>query len=443
MRKISTTFLLAILFVCSPDFTFAQVDSFKPKIDSLFSLLNKNSKFMGSAAIMGKGKLVYSTAVGYSDVDSEKPANASTIYRIGSVTKTFTSAMIYQLFEENRLTPETRLAKFFPELPNAEIITIKDMLLHRSGLWSVTDDSLYLEWSVNPTSKEELIEMIRKQPPLFSPDEKSEYSNSNYILLGFILEEVTGKNYSENLKERITRRAGLYNTYYGSKIKVTANESYSYHWSGSAWIKENETDMSVPHGAGAIVSTSEDLVKFGHALFNGKIISSASLADMIKTEGTFGKGIFPTPFYELQGFGHTGGIDGFRSVLVYFPEEELCVAMTSNGLNYNQNDILIGMLSIYLNRPYELPDFSTASVSTDILKSYEGTYSSEGFPLKLTVKLEGNVLTAQGTGQGAFPLDPVSENEFRFDAAGIRIIFPEPGKLNIKQGGLDIIMNRE
>ncbi|MBW6492492.1 MAG: beta-lactamase family protein [Lentimicrobium sp.] len=443
MKKITATFFLAILVFFYADSAFAQVKSFEPKMDSLFSLLNLNSKFMGSAAIMEKGKLVYSTAVGFADVEANKPATTSTIYRIGSVSKTVTSAMIYQLFEENKLTADTKLAVFFPELQNSEIITINDMLMHRSGLWSVTDDSLYMQWSINPKSRNELIEMISNHPPLFQPGEKSQYSNSNYILLGFILEDVTRKNYSENLKDRITQRTNLNHTYYGSKIKISDNECYSYIWSGSGWIKENETDMSVPHGAGALVSTSEDLVKFIHALFKGEIISTTSLADMIKTEGAYGKGIFPTPFYDLQGFGHTGGIDGFRSVLVYFPEKELSVAMTSNGMNYNQNDILIGVLSIYLDRPYELPDFSTASVSADMLKSYEGTYSSTGFPLKLTVKLEGNILTAQATGQSAFPLEPVSETEFRFDAAGIRIIFPEAGKLNLKQGGLDLIMSRE
>jgi hypothetical protein len=119
------------------------------------------------------------------------------------------------------------------------------------------------------------------------------------------------------------------------------------------------------------------------------------------------------------------------------------MAVTSNGLNYGQNDILIGLLSIYLGREYDLPDFSVATVSIDILKSYEGIYSSESFPLKLTVKVDGNTLTAQATGQSAFPLEPVTETEFRFDAAGIRITFPETGKLNIKQGGMDILMNRE
>jgi CubicO group peptidase (beta-lactamase class C family) len=262
-------------------------------------------------------------------------------------------------------------------------------------------------------------------------------------LLGYIIEDITKKSYAINLQERIVNKAGLTSTYYGKPADIQNNESYSYLYTGEGWKKDIETDMSIPGGAGAIVSTSEDLVKFAHALFSGQLISKESLDEMLSTEGTYAKGIFPMPFYELKGFGHTGGIDGFRSVLIYFPEKEMALAITSNGLNYNQNELLIGILSIQTGREYKLPDFSTVKVDIKKLQSYEGTYSSEGFPIKLTVKLEGEILTAQGTGQSAFPLEAVSETEFRYDAAGIKISFPEDGKLNIKQGGLDLLMSRE
>jgi len=443
MKKSISVLLLLMMALAIKTQTHAQEVSFKPELDSLLNLLEENNKFMGSVAIMENGIITYSKASGYADIESKTKAVSSTVYRVGSVSKMFTSAMIYQLAEEKKVSFDAKLSSFFPDLPNAENITILDMLLHRSGLWSVTDDSLYLEWCVNYKSREELVSMIGSHPVLFQPGEKSEYSNSNYILLGFILEDITGKDYATNLSERIAKKAKLESTYFGGEINIGKGESNSFIWAAEGWKKENETDMSIPHGAGAVVSTSEDLVKFGNALFNNEIIGNASLENMIKTEGTYGKGIFPMPFYELQGFGHTGGIDGFRSVLICFPEKKLCLAVTSNGLNYGQNDILIGLLSIYLGREYELPDFSVAALSIDILKSYEGIYSSESFPLKLTIKVDGNTLTAQGTGQSAFPLDPVSETEFRFDAAGIRITFPETGKLNIKQGGMDILMNRQ
>lgn len=441
-RILSGCLTVFIIFLMTGQLN-AQKTDFRPKLDSLLNKLDEHNKFMGNVAILDEGAIVCSCAMGYADVESGIKASTLTKYRIGSITKTFTSVMVYQLFEEKELTPETKLSNYFPQLPNAEKISIKDLLLHRSGLWSITDDSLYTEWSVIPKTHEELLQLIQSHDPLFQPDEKSEYSNSNYILLGFIIEKITGKDYATNLKERITQKIGLKSTGYGGKINVSANEAISYSPQSNSWTKENETDMSVPGGAGSIVSTTGDLLHFAKALFEGELISESSLQDMIKTEGTYGKGIFQMPFYDMKGFGHTGGIDGFRSVLIYFPEKELGVALISNGLNYVQNDILIGILSIYLGRPYTLPDFTVVQVKEEVLKSYEGTYAEKDFPLKLTIRLDGNQLTGQATGQGVFTMEAVSETEFRFDAAGIVITFPGPGKLNLKQGGMEFLMERE
>ena len=443
MKRLIFVYLPAFLIVLVTTQVFAQKVDFQPKMDSLFGGLDTHSKFMGTVAIIDNGAIAYSRAVGLANVEMGVKATTSTKYRIGSITKMFTSVMIYQLFEEKRLTPETKLSVYFPQLPNAVNINIKDLLLHQSGLWSVTEDSLYLEWCVNPISREDLLGKMKIHESLFQPGKKSEYSNSNYILLGFIIEDNTGKSYATNLKERITEKIGLKSTAFGGKINVSKNEATSYSREPDSWEKENETDMSVPGGAGAIVSTSEDLAHFANALFNGQLINNASLQDMIKTEGDYGKGIFSMPFYDMQGYGHTGGIDGFRSVLVYFPEKKLGVAMISNGLNYVQNDILIAVMSIYLGRPYTLPDLTTKHVNADVLKSYEGIYSKKDFPLKITLKLEGNNLTAQATGQSSFALEAVSETEFKFDAAGIVITFPSPGKLNLKQGGMEFLMERE
>lgn len=443
MKKIHGILLYCLISTLWLPVAHAQIKQEKVKTDSLVELLSKHNKFMGTIAFMENGKLAYSNAAGFADFENKIKASNKTTYRIGSVSKTFTAAMIFQLVEEKKISLDEKLSAYFPQIVNSEKISIKELLLHRSGLWSITDDSLYLQWCTQPKSRDELLGMINSHPVLFSPGEKSEYSNSNFLLLGYIIEDITKKSYAINLQERIVNKAGLTSTYYGKPADIQNNESYSYLYTGEGWKKDIETDMSIPGGAGAIVSTSEDLVKFAHALFSGQLISKESLDEMLSTEGTYAKGIFPMPFYELKGFGHTGGIDGFRSVLIYFPEKEMALAITSNGLNYNQNELLIGILSIQTGREYKLPDFSTVKVDIKKLQSYEGTYSSEGFPIKLTVKLEGEILTAQGTGQSAFPLEAVSETEFRYDAAGIKISFPEDGKLNIKQGGLDLLMSRE
>jgi len=436
-----TTLLLAILLITNFK-TYSQKTPDYAKVDTLLQLLSANNKFMGSVAIMQNGKPVYIGAAGYADMQTKTPNLPSTVFRIGSISKTFTSVMTHQLFEEKKLTPETPLAEFYPNLPNAGKITMHDLLVHQSGLWSITDDSLYMQWCVNQKTESELIAMIEAHPVLFEPRAKAQYSNTNFLLLGYIIEKITGKSYAQNLSSRIVDKAGLTSTYIMKPANPKQNESYSYSFTDNAWIKENETDASIPGGAGAIASTTHDLVRFITALFDGRLISKTSLEEMIKTDGKYARGIFKMPFYELEGYGHTGGIDGFRSVVVEYPAEKLSIALCSNGLNYGQNDLLISLITIALGKEFAMPEFKEVSVSTDILSTFTGTYASPEIPIKLTVTLNGNSLMAQGTGQSAFPLEAVSENEFKFDPAGIKIRFQD-GSLNLKQGGMDIIMKKE
>jgi CubicO group peptidase (beta-lactamase class C family) len=135
--------------------------------------------------------------------------------------------------------------------------------------------------------------------------------------------------------------------------------------------------MSIPGGAGAIVSTPTDLVKFIEALFSLKLVSNTSLSQMKTLTDGFGMGMFQIPFYEKRAYGHNGGIDGFASNLAYFPEEGLAIAYCTNGQAYPMNNILIGVLSIYFNKPYPIPTFNTTPVSlkTEDLDKYLGVYS--------------------------------------------------------------------
>ena len=421
----------------------AQTSTQYAKLDTLLTALEKHDKFMGSVCISRDGKVEYAKAFGFRDIDNKIPATTATTYSIGSVTKMFTSVMVMQLTEEGKLSLEDNLSRWFPQLPNAGNITIDEMLTHRSGIWSVTDDSLYMDWNTEVVTQAEMLERILTHDPEFSPGEKSAYSNSNFILLGYIIEKVTGKSYAQCLEERINKRIGLTATTFGHGSDKN-NAAKSYQITGTGWEEVTATDPSVPHGAGAIESTPTELVKFANALFGNKLMSESSLKKMITPEGEYGRGIFSAPFYELTGFGHTGGIDGFRSVLFHFADGDITAAICSNALNYKQNDILMAMLSAATNREFLVPDFKVAAVDPSGFNAFEGTYSSPDFPLKITIKLEGNTLTAQATGQGSFPLEAVSETEFIFQQAGIRLIFNgAAGTFNLKQGSVDVIMTRE
>ena len=151
-----------------------------------------------------------------------------------------------------------------------------------------------------------------------------------------------------------------------------------------------------------------------------------------------GMALFRFPFYNKFCYGHTGGIDGFSSILCYFPDDSVSVAYISNGQVYPMNDILIGALSIYFSKPYSIPDFNTVAVSHTAteLARFAGIYSSNEMPLKITISTKDLQLMAQATGQSAFPLESIGKNTFQFEMAGLEIEFiPEKKQLILKQGG--------
>jgi len=420
----------------------SQHDFNASKADSLFQLLQENQRWMGAVRIQKNGEPIYQHAIGWADMEKQIPNTVQTRFKIGSQTKTFTAVMILQLVQENKLKMDALLSQFYPEIPNGEQITMAHLLRHRSGIYNFTNDPEYLTYYTDPVEQKDLLEKIAGYQPVFEPGSKAEYSNSNYLLLGYILEAITGKDYAENLKERIAEPLGLANTFYGSKINPEASEAYSYKWQGDHYTLENETNMQIPHGAGAVVSTVEDITLFLEALFNGGLLAEDQFSEMIRLEDDFGCGLFVLPFYQHLGLGHTGGIDGFSSMMAYFPEEKLAVSLLSNGGRYSDNEVMIAMLSEYFGMAYNLPEFTEVQVSKDLLERYEGVYASPSFPLKLSIRELNGQLEGQGTGQPAFPLEAVNDSTFRFDMAGIRILF-HSDSLTLYQGEMTIPMAKE
>lgn len=439
--KIISTILLITLFLGT---VYSQSLN-KPKLDSLFNLLFEKNKAMGSIALSKNGNVIYSKAIGYGLIsDNEKrPALPITKYRIGSITKMFTSTMIFQLIEEGKIKLTTTLDTYFPNIPNSDKITISNLLNHRSGLHNFTDDPAYMTYMTQPKTQAEMVEIISKYKPDFEPNQKSAYSNSNFIILGYIIEKITKEPYSNNLIKRITSKIGLVNTLVGSKTNINNDECYSYQFVGN-WKQQPETDMSIPGGAGSIVSTPSDLTKFIEALFSLKLVSQNSLNQMKTITDNYGMGMFQIPFNTKKAYGHNGGIDGFGSNLAYFPEDKLAIAYCTNGQVYPMNDVLIGVLSIYFNQPYSIPTFKTLSLKAEDLDKYLGIYASTQLPLKITISKNGATLIAQATGQSSFPLEATEKNKFKFDQAGVIMEFnPEKNDMTLKQGGGQFIFTKE
>tara|TARA_R110000751_G_C13790798_1_gene482105 strand:+ start:6465 stop:7787 length:1323 start_codon:yes stop_codon:yes gene_type:complete len=416
------------------------------KLDSLFQLIESNQKAMGSISIFENGKETYHNAFGFASKEENLRANDRTKYRIGSISKTFTATIIMNLVEEGKLSLTTKLSEFYPEIKNAQIITVEQLLKHRSGIFNFTSAEDFTSWMEQPISKEDLVKKIVANGSVFEPNEKFEYSNSNYVLLSFIAEKLENKDFAQLITEKVCKPCDLQNTYYGSKISTTNNEAKSYTKS-SDWQLATESDMSIPQGAGAIVATPNDLNKFLNCLFNHKIVSENTVKTMMEIEDGYGLGMFTVPFYDKKAFGHNGAIDGFQSNSYYFPLEDVSVSFTANGLAMPINDIMIGALSVYFGKEYNLPEFKATtalSLKSEDLDTYLGIYSSSGFPLKVTITKKEYVLIGQATGQPSFPLEPYEKDKFQFSMAGLKLEFlPLDKKMILRQAGGEYELTKE
>ena len=424
----------------------------KAKLDQFFDRLAEKNKALGSLTIAKDGQVLYSRAIGYGQIseNEKKPLTAASRFRIGSITKMFTAAMILQLVEEGKLKLTDTLDKFFPQVPNARKITIEQILWHRSGIPNVKREQ-NAQGNVNtiPVTKDELLALIVKATPDFEPDTKRAYSNSGYQILGLILEKVTGKSYGEILTERITTKIGLANTYMATgKIDVSKNEALTYMNFGDGWKPVAETHPSILFSAGAIVSTPNDLTKFIQALFEGKLVSKENLDQMKTIRDGEGAGMEAMPFTGKTFYGHTGGADNYGAVLAYLPEEKLALAYTTNAKVYPVADIIKGIVDIYYNKPFQIPAFESIAVSAEVLDKYVGVYSTPEAPVKFTITRNAATLYAQPPGAGAaVPLEATAQDKFKLDngtPAGIVFEFDAAkNQMTIKRGGGERVFTKE
>jgi len=412
------------------------------KLDSFFNVLSAKNKIMGSFAIARNGQIVYKRSIGYSTENI--PASENTLYHIGSITKMFTATMIFQLIEEKKLSLNTTLDTWFPRIPNAKQITIAMLLSHRSGLFDFVNDESDKLWITKPHSKSEILNTIITGKQHFLPNSGFSYCNSGYALLTYVIENITGQPYNENLQKRICLKTGLKNTYSPVNNELKKNEAASYSFT-TKWEKDTEIYFPNIKGVGDILSTPADLIVFNEALLNGKLISLTSIQLMKPFNNeAFGMGLQKVPFYSHTGYGHGGDTYGTHSIVGDFVDDNLVIAYSINGEAYPHNDVSIGILSICYNTKYEIPAFKGIAIPDEILKKNIGVYSSAQIALKITVTVKGPVLFMQATGQPAFALDAVKNNLFKNDAIGAVAEF-NAGKneMTLKQGGRTFLFSKD
>ena len=418
-------------------------DRFK-LMNQYFDSVVKYDEGMGSIAIFEDGKEQFRRIYGYADKAKKKKANKKTKYRIGSISKTFTAVCIMQMVDEGRIKLDQKLAVFYPDLPNADKISIEQLLRHRSGLHNFLDDADYTDYLKEVQSREAHMKRFIEKGVDFEPGEKYSYSNTNYVLLAFICEDVDRKSFSEILSKRITKPLKLKNTQHTGGYNLKNKEALSYYWSGE-WQNGWQTHGSVSIGAGSLISTVSDLNRFFCALENEKLVSAPAYEKMKTMVEGYGLGLFPIPWKEDVGYGHTGGIDGFQSVLAYFPEHKVYIAFCGNGIKLARNEIVLTALGMYFKETTVIPDLSSKeSLLIKDVMQYVGKYKSADIDLEIEISGSNGVLSAQATGQSIFPLTAEDENTFIFKPAGITMRFDlNTSSFILEQGGGKFVFQKK
>jgi CubicO group peptidase (beta-lactamase class C family) len=360
----------------------------------------------------------------------------------------YTGAMILQLADEGKLSLEVKLSRFFPQVANASSITIRQMLAHQSGIHDFTQIS---DSSTRPRgdARQEMVSAIAAQEPEFIPGERFQYSNSNYLLLGYILEDLEQGPFAAILSKRIINRLGLKNTFYQKNTADTIqNSAQAFQFADNHWqyVEEGSFGTNVPGAAGSIVSTPTDMAFFITALFSGRLVPPSRLTEMTTTDGFYGLGIMKMPHDGLQGWGHGGGYIASHATLVYYPQDSLAIAYCTNGARYPMQSIIHHVTNVVLNPAYVLPfEKSFITLTPAQQQEYTGHYESTKFPIDITI--EDGALTIQAGSNPKSAIRPMKKDYFLIEGTDMEITFErdKAGNLitfSILQGDKKIIARR-
>ena len=422
---------------------FVQAQAWDPvKLDQYFDRLEASQHFMGTVYVRQGDSLLYTRSIGKARLEEKTKADSSTRYHIGSISQIYTAVLLLKAVEEGRIRLEDNIKEYFPQIEKAENIRVSDLLRHRSGIPNFTEHPLYSTWYTQNRTRNELLEIISKEGLHFSPGTHTAYSNSNYVLLSFLLEDLYQQAYSRLLSTYITGPLDLKSTYLGSSIDPSPEEAYAYTYN-KQWVQDPATHYSIVLGAGGLVSTPAELTRFIHALFHGKLLNPSSLEAMRRLEDDLGLGLFSYSFDTQKALGNHGNIDGFHALLQYYPQGDISYAISSNATRMDINQISAIVLSALMGKPYPLPEFNQ-TIDASQWNAYLGVYTSPEIPVELRLYKEGNQWMLQGLGSQALSLEPKDAQTLQHLSSGILLQrIPDENQILLKQAERDFLFTKD
>jgi CubicO group peptidase (beta-lactamase class C family) len=454
-RFTRTVPLLALLLALSAHLSAAPSPDLAAQMDAYLSAAAKLHWFSGSVLVARGGRILLSRGYGMANYELDVPNTPQTKFRLGSVSKQFTSMAILQLEQKGRLKVSDTLKTYFPDYPQGDKITIRHLLTHTSGIFNYTANPEYIKRQSLPVTPLQLIDTFKNVPLDFAPGEKFNYSNSGYVLLGAIIEKVTGGTYEAFVRENIFQPLGMNDSGYDHANVILKNRASGYEFPDDKLANSSYIDMSIPYAAGALYSTVEDLYKWDRALYTEKLLPKAARERMFTpfepsatlsrepgiSKANYGYGWMINAYDGHKDIHHSGGVNGFTTDIQRFVDDDACVIVLNNSMTAYTSTVSNALADYLFGKPVEMPKAKTGiKLPAAALDAYAGRYQLEGGPIVFTLTREGDGLFVQVPGQPRMALSAESETKFFIQSVNLGVSFVKDDKgrvthLVLLQGG--------
>lgn len=394
------------------------INSLHDRLDGLYKTFFQEDG-VGCATLISKnGKVIYKKGFGKAAVELNVAAAPNSVFRIGSITKQFTAVAILQLYEQGVLDLNDEIQKYIPDFPlQTKKITIENLLTHTSGIPNLTEIK-GLEIKQRPYTVEELIDLFKDKPADFQAGDKYSYTNSGYILLGYIIGKLSGKQYADYIQSNIFEKAGMTNSYYDNSSRIIKNRAHGYDLDTAYnLINASFLNTTFPYSAGGLLMTVEDYFKWHQAVWTNKLIKKETLQKAFTpfklNDGSFTRYGYGWAFGNLSGsetIEHGGFINGFSCKELYLPKEDILVVVFSNNTFLDIKAIADQAAAMVADKK----QFKEISVSSETKRKYIGTYKfSHDDPT--TIKIyedKGQLFLKDSNSPTAWQMHFTAENEF-------------------------------
>ena len=379
----------------------ADTDFVKQRLATIAKSHTAENAFMGAVLVAAGDQILLDKGYGMANLEWNVPDAPDVRFRVCSITKQFTAALVLLLQQDGKLRIDDPVGKYLPNAPKSWAkITLADLLDHTSGIPDRVSDPQFESWSMSPHTVAEQMAYFFDRPLDFEPGSKFAYSNSNYVVLGVVIEHVSGKKYEQLLHERILDPLGMKNTGMDTDELVLPKRAYGYAATKTGLQAIRTVSMSLPWASGSMYSTTGDLLRWERALFGGQVLNKESLKRMTTAgKGNYGLGVEVDRHDGVQVVQHGGAVQGFNAQLSYVPERKIAVIVLSNVNGTATATMGAQLLDVALGKTVILPsERRPVPIAKEELSKFTGIYDvSPAF--SITIAQAGDSLTAQGSSQ--------------------------------------------